>query len=62
MAPKLHRLTLAFDGNSREAANVSSYVRTTARSRYDSRGHLHTGRADVLIRISEENGNERHRR
>jgi hypothetical protein len=37
MAPKLHRLTLAFDGNSREAANVPSDVPTTVRSRYDFR-------------------------
>jgi hypothetical protein len=43
MAPKLHRLTLAFDGNSREAANVSSFVTTTVRSRYDFRAiHIPT--------------------
>jgi hypothetical protein len=34
MAPKLRRLTLAFDGNSGEADNVSSFVRATALSRY----------------------------
>jgi hypothetical protein len=34
MAPKSHRLTLAFDGSSREADNVSSFVHTTARTRY----------------------------
>jgi hypothetical protein len=34
MAPKWHRLTLAFDGNSRETDNVLSFVHTTARSRY----------------------------
>jgi hypothetical protein len=37
MAPEWHWLSLAFDGNSREAANVSSFVPTTVRSRYDLR-------------------------
>jgi AraC family transcriptional regulator len=58
MAPKLRRLTLAFDGNSREADNVSSFVRATALSRYifhavDGRGLPgRTGMSDIAVSLS----------
>src|SRR5882757_10482501 len=47
----------AYYGLRRQSA-VSPFVRKTARSLHDFRA-FHTGRAAELLRISEENGNER---